>query len=723
MKGKTPADKAKNAGDIGKVDEGAVSKRLWNLNKRSPDTTFAELGSENESGARIRLEGGAIVGGVYTIVGQIGQGGMGEVYLAQHNTLEKPCALKLIPPEQVTKTSWARFQQEAKAIATLEHVNIVKVTDLGIHKGYLPFYAMEYVDGDSLSETLCEIGRFTLADTLEIFSQVCDGVEHAHRAGIIHRDLKPANIMVVGQRGAKKIVKILDFGLAKLTGHDRDKQSLTAVGEVFGSPYYMSPEQCAGEKIDERSDIYSVGCTLFECLVGRPPFDGNIATAIIFSHQNAEPAKLNAAVGAEMYPQAMENVMAKLLRKNPLERYQSFDALKNDLQRVGKGLDVEPFVRVKRGALVAPAQNSVAGRSPSSYSSSSSSSSGSSATSQSIFSPRAAKNSFIALVVSGIALTTVAAAFMVYLLTDKKAKPILKPLPLVGYHYPTVSGGDRSLDSQIIRQNGLTFLVFNLPENISMGRLQYAQKSVQAEGIVKIILPNNLTFEIGNNIVKTPELFRRFAAGDLYGISFSATDNINAAMNALQFLPEFRSLHAVNLTDLNDPQALSPKNFDILNSINRLDSLYCQSSALSSEQLIKLACLKHLKTFAMSEYTEGDKIVHALKASLTIKTVMIDRSTISKAGFVDLASLPALADLYLKNVGLNKEKLAILTSAKKLQRLMISGRLTCDDGIVQTLSRFGPEVTIYFEGLSEFDRSFLKTKKLPNVRVGLPLIR
>ncbi len=223
------------------------------------------------------LAPGATIGGAYTIVRLIGCGGMGEVYLANHGTLSKQCALKVIPPEQVTEIGWLRFQAEAKAVAKLEHINLVRVTDLGIHDGCLPFYAMDYVEGKNLADLVSEYGPMPLTAFLDIFLQVCDGVDCAHRNGILHRDLKPANIMVLEAAKGKRLAKVLDFGLAKLTKHDRSKQSLTAVGDVFGSPFYMSPEQCTGDKLDRRSDIYSLGCTMFECLTGQPPFTGDTA--------------------------------------------------------------------------------------------------------------------------------------------------------------------------------------------------------------------------------------------------------------------------------------------------------------------------------------------------------------------------------------------------------------------------------------------------------------
>ncbi len=165
---------------------------------------------------------GAIIGGAYEIIKLLGRGGMGEVYLARHKTLDKKCALKVIPPDQVTEVGWQRFQLEARAVAKLDHINLVRVTDLGIHEGCLPFYAMDFVDGKNLAEILAEQGPMPLNMVLEIFTQVCDGVECAHRGGILHRDLKPANIMLTTSDPGLKQAKVMDFGLAKLTGQDRD---------------------------------------------------------------------------------------------------------------------------------------------------------------------------------------------------------------------------------------------------------------------------------------------------------------------------------------------------------------------------------------------------------------------------------------------------------------------------------------------------------------------
>ena len=346
-----------------------MSARFSALRQAGEGTLFLTAGqtqspSDNMS---IGLAPGAVIGGVYEIIGLLGRGGMGEVYLAKHLTLNKRCALKVIPPDQVTDQSWQRFQFEAKTVAKMDHVNLVRVTDLGIHEQCLPFYAMEYLEGKNLAEMLMDFGPMPLVKAVEVFVQVCDGLDLAHRNAILHRDLKPANIMLTRTPTGKLEVKVLDFGLAKLTVHDRSKQSLTAVGDVFGSPSYMSPEQCANETLDSRSDIYSIGCTLFESLTGRPPFNSDIPGAVFFGHLESEPPSLNSAMPeGQSVPPKMEAIMGKLLRKNPDERYQTLSQLKADLLPLlgpGKGnKDSQSITAGKKAASPARIESAVATR-------------------------------------------------------------------------------------------------------------------------------------------------------------------------------------------------------------------------------------------------------------------------------------------------------------------------------------------------------------------------
>jgi len=280
---------------------------------------------------------GAIIGGVFEVQSIIGKGGMGTVYLVNHLGLKRQFALKVLHSDSVNEQSWNRFQAEARMMASLRHDTFVNVYDLGIHKDSIPFYSMDYLSWRSLEKILSEDGPLSLLSALDLFVVVLDGLAYAHRHNIIHRDIKPGNILIDTSGGVVK-AKLLDFGISKLTSQDGFyAQSLTRAGEIFGSPFYMSPEQFVGVGVDARSDIYSVGCTLFETLTGFVPFDEIGFLEIAELHQNLVAPSLSEVAPARKFPQAIERVVAKCLAKSPSERYQSAAELAADLRCVREG--------------------------------------------------------------------------------------------------------------------------------------------------------------------------------------------------------------------------------------------------------------------------------------------------------------------------------------------------------------------------------------------------
>ncbi len=234
----------------------------------------------------------------------------------------------------MTEKAWKRFQAEAKAIAGLDHQNLVRVTDSGIHEDSLPFFVMEYIEGASLAQRLAEQGPLDQNAALELLLQITEGIECAHKQGIVHRDLKPANIMLMtdNNRPLGFTVKILDFGLAKLSHTEAGDANLTATGEIFGSPIYMSPEQCSGETTDIRSDIYSLGCTVFEAVAGQPTFTGDTALAILNRKMFGEAPSVISASGGKMLSPEFEYIVSKMLQKDAKDRYQSTADVKADLE-------------------------------------------------------------------------------------------------------------------------------------------------------------------------------------------------------------------------------------------------------------------------------------------------------------------------------------------------------------------------------------------------------
>ncbi len=265
------------------------------------------------------FEAGSIVFDKYRILKFISAGGKGRVYKVHDTVLDNVVALKVLGVESDQQSDLVRFQSEARVASKLQHPNIATVLDFGLWKSQTPYLAMEFVAGETLQDLLTRAGTLELRDFCEIFSQVCRALDYAHMHDIVHRDIKPANIMISdGEAGL--CVKILDFGVAKRVDKISEMNgSLTASGKIIGSPCYMSPEQSRGQKVTQKSDNYSLGCVMWECLTGEPPFVADSALATLLSHQNESPGSLKDRVKIEVSEQLVEAIEA-LLSKQPADR-------------------------------------------------------------------------------------------------------------------------------------------------------------------------------------------------------------------------------------------------------------------------------------------------------------------------------------------------------------------------------------------------------------------
>ncbi|MBP9094060.1 serine/threonine protein kinase [bacterium] len=290
----------------------------------------------SEGKAEHHYRRGDIIGESYQLIDLIGQGGMGVVYRVKHLILGKQYALKLLAPNHINSQSWRRFELEGRSLAKLNHANIVSIHNMGIDKA-CPYFIMDLLQGMSLADRIKSSGPLSEKESLEIYMQVCAGISCAHKSGIIHRDIKPGNIMLV-PAASGVLVKIVDFGMARLqVPSGSTSQALTASGEIFGSPYYMSPEQTLGEEMDARSDIYSLGCSLFESLTGQVPFAGTTAIQTLMMHQEDLPPVPSSLHSIGKISPAMDAVVARCLKKEAKQRYQSADQLAIDLQRIIDG--------------------------------------------------------------------------------------------------------------------------------------------------------------------------------------------------------------------------------------------------------------------------------------------------------------------------------------------------------------------------------------------------
>lgn len=276
------------------------------------------------------MTNGKIIDGRYEIIEEIGRGGMAIVYLAKCLVLNRYVAIKVLRPEfRGDEEFIKRFKIESQSAGNLSHPNIVSVYDVG-NEGDTEYIVMEYVEGITLKQYLGAKGSLPEKEAVDFASQICSGLEHAHKKGIVHKDIKPENIMITKEG----ILKITDFGIAKAL----NQGTITTGGLAMGSVHYFSPEQARGSFVDAKTDIYSLGVILYEMVTGRRPFDGENAISVAMQHIESEPVRpaiINSNVSI-----SLDAVILKAMKKDTFERYQSATQMLIDLKKVSVGSDI-----------------------------------------------------------------------------------------------------------------------------------------------------------------------------------------------------------------------------------------------------------------------------------------------------------------------------------------------------------------------------------------------
>jgi serine/threonine protein kinase len=295
---------------------------------------------------------GQILDGRYRVLSQLGRGAMGEVYLAEHLHLGRREALKVLHPSLASDPQFvSRFRREARATNRLSHPNIVSVHDFGQLPDGRFYLAMEYAEGESLSRVLATVGRLPLVRALYLLHQLAAAVDHAHQRGVVHRDLKPDNLVLVQKRGRTDLLKVLDFGIAKIVAPDyQESLGVTPKGEVFGTPAYMAPEQFRGEGVDPRCDLYSVGCIAYEIITGALPFVGR-KMELMHAHATRVPTAPSVRAPEAGLPAELDALVLRCLEKQPLRRFPTGADLQLAIENV-PGFDLTHSSSARRRALI-----------------------------------------------------------------------------------------------------------------------------------------------------------------------------------------------------------------------------------------------------------------------------------------------------------------------------------------------------------------------------------
>jgi serine/threonine protein kinase len=677
---------------------------------------------------------GQVVDTKYRIISRIGHGGMGVVYKAHHLLLDNDVALKMLRCGDLSPEIWQRFQREAKAMTRLDNRNIVRVFDFGVGEGNRPYFTMELLEGESLAERISRQGTIHPAQVMKIFLAIAEGLVSAHARGIVHRDLKPGNIFLVTETEKDQVTatKLIDFGIAKLVESGSiDEQSQTATGTVFGSPLYMSPEQASGGHVDERSDIYSYACALFEALTGRPPFVGPNFFATICCHLNNSPPSLADYAPKSNFPYWLEQLVAKMLQKDKSERIQSFSEIVAILSFNQKAFDnlapVSQQVRAGVGSSSAPGQE----------------------TSNTIETGITGKRfNWMPFLLSALFVVTLVLFLGPNLLGKNLANQSAKTSATTSANAPSavaelISPFGSSPQAQEASQASAGDPDRNVPRYFQgmagspsdpekvfqfgkdlLGNFEHGPggNDIPCIGLVKIKSNKYICFHPGELFLKNPSLFKGFYSNDLEALSLRNSnweavfwtdkhihaishitgvknlylDESEADADAIPDLNKFRHLRVLSIpktgltgTDLSRLTNIAPLEILSLEKLVHIDE-FLRADATKMPRLNTL----NLSTCGLTDASMSD--IAKIKSLCLLN---LDHNHITEVGLKELTALPHLAKLNLKDDNFGPGAFPLFLKMKKLDFLELSSTELTESDIVK-LRKLLPKCSVVALSLS-----------------------
>jgi len=624
---------------------------------------------------------GTVIGGSYRILRLLGEGGMGAIYEVEHVHFTKRFALKLLTKASVTETDWLRFKQEAKALSKLPHENIVQVNDLGIDKG-VPFYVMELVKGESLRKKLKDRGKLSMKESLTIFEKLASTLAYVHENGIIHRDIKPDNIMIISQTkqtegGTKQElgIKLVDFGISKLS--NPDTPGLTRAGEVFGSPIYMSPEQCIGQKVDGRSDIYAMGCALFECLTSKSPFLGKNAAETITKKLSDPPPLLSDVTPDQNFPLELEDLVDSMLAREPERRPESAARVAAKLRKIRKALlDGPPQSTARRPVRTSQHQQPNTQNRPRFDAE---------VTQTNLNSGLGLK---VAIAAIGLVVLTLLIVFVALLaplsskndsarshveeensvkLPEKEKRNLI----IYGGHPEYATPPDWNFLEKapfLSRRKPSGEIILNFPGKSTIGKFRFtilgARTSEKLEARGSQTLPKDtwVFFQPRDDLFNRPYLLRKLEDGSISDLDCESEMFNCDCLDELTHLKSLNSLH-INHTNINN-QCLSK-----LNSLKSLEKVELDIPTLEDDEIAKLKILNNLRYINIAGSKSRSKTIAALAGSKKLRTLVLDGCPLTDQDFLNISKIVSL------------ERLDIAGSAPSNQNLLALQKLSNLKGI------------------------------------------
>ncbi|MCC7529141.1 MAG: protein kinase [Candidatus Melainabacteria bacterium] len=600
-------------------------------------------------GGALELPAGRIVQDRYRVIEEVGRGGMGVVYRVEQILLGREMALKTLDGQDVKDATWRRFQQEARATGMLDHPNLITVHDSGIIDDKHPYFVMDFVQGTTLAKLVEEKGPLSVEEALPIFIQVCFGLAYAHDLGIVHRDLKPSNIMLVQPPGGGALtVKIVDFGIAKLhLAEGTESQSLTKTGEIFGSPLYMSPEQCLGVAVDHRSDIYALGCVIFETLTGLPPFLGSTSLSTMMKHQSEKPPTLKEATLGKEFPPEIESLVARLLEKEPDKRYQSLNALARDLSLLQQGISAESLKQIG-------------------------------ASDSEKISNKRFSNSEMAIACLSTAAVFATASWMINDLFDSAEgsrtidKEVAKQVQDFKTHYepgsryPEVSETVQSSKRTLKNGKKIRRIYFVKPA----GNFNLAGDDLntfKAAGIYDIPFEKSIHLRLKDlESMENPNYFLQFQEEDITELTssgrFGVTDTTMKGIGHLRLLNNLK----VGANDVSDDS------IQYINQLPLLHTLYIGFTGITEEGACRLKRLKDFTNFGVAGLKSVSRLLSILKSSSKIQKLGVEKCNLTKEDLKTIASMKTIMQLNIdENKVVDDESLKLLVPLQNLETLLM----------------------------------------------------